>query len=113
MLTVSTEEQPLISLEEGEALYEANQPLPPADEGSKELQALEEFSSKVELILQTVNDKEYFAAATFMKPPFEEYKKPVTYPSIGSVVGKFAGRKAALIQTDVGTYVGTYLQDAI
>ena len=83
------------------------------DETAK-LSNLSKFSQEVKFILQTVNKKEYQAAVTYMKPPkFDGYTKSVTYPSIGSVVGMFAGHKAALIQTDVGANATPFIDRAI
>ena len=35
-----------------------------------------------------------------MQPPFDVYKTSIIFPSVGSVIGMFAGHKTALIRTD-------------
>ena len=70
---------------------------------------LSKFS--MEVVLQTVNDNEYQAAITLMRPPFE---KSVVFSTAGTVVGYFGNHKTALIQTDVSGNAGDYIiQDAI
>ena len=65
------------------------------------------------LILQTVNDNEYQAAVVSMDPPSENFARPVTFPVAGMVVGKFAKKKVALIQTMPGPMVGKHVEYAL
>ena len=70
------------------------------------------FSSEVELILQTVNENEYQAAVTLLEPPNNKFSKAVFFPKAGMVLGMFATKKTALIQTKVGEGAGDF-EDAI
>lgn len=74
---------------------------------------LQKFSLEVEVILQTVNENEYQAATTFLKPPDEMFSKAVVFPKVGMVVGMFADKKTALIQTDMGEDAGEFIAEAI
>lgn len=86
---------------------------PPSDKSSKYYSNLVTFSQEVEFILQTTSTN-FLAAATYMKPPpFDSYKKSVTFPSVGNIVGMFAGHKAALVVTDIGDYTTPYLEQAM
>lgn len=48
-----------------------------------------------------------------MQPPSADFTNAVTFPMPAMVVGKFAGIKAALIQTKPGRKVTKYVEDAI
>ena len=78
-------------------------PLPSPTEDS-ERQAVKEFATKVQVVIQTCNDAEYYAALEKLKPPNQEFSKPVNYPHkwLTIVVGTFAGRDAAVIKTEQG-----------
>ena len=85
-----------------------------------ELQALENFSKKVAIIIHTVNDNEYWAAADHLGPPESDDGNPipglktsVTFPKTGSAVGMFGGYKAALVQTRMGEMCRGDIQDAL
>ena len=83
-------------------------------EDSKEYQELEKFSSEVELILLTINDHEYHAAAIHMEKPPGGFNRAVFVPGNGNrVVGVFGGMKTVLIQSRVGSDCDTYIQQAI
>ncbi len=106
-------ELPLYNEAQQRELFTANRPAHPPKPGTEEHKKLKEFSNEVEIILQTVNENEFQAAATEMEPPDQSFSTAVVFPSAGKVVGMFADKKAALIQTDVGANAGDYIQDAI
>lgn len=94
-------------------LYKQRIPADCPDSGSKEYIELELFSKNIQIILQTVNENEYQAAAVEMKPPTKTFKSSVFFPSPSIVVGMFGRNRAALIQTDVGSNCREYIEDAI
>lgn len=94
-------------------LYRANKPRVPPKKNTNECKQLRKFCQTVEIILQTVDEKEYQAAVTFMEAPADNFSRAVVYPSNGMVVGKFAGMKTALIQTDSGEKCRVFVEDAI
>ena len=75
--------------------------------------AMKKFSQEVELILQTVNENEYQAAVTLLEPPNKKFSKAVVFPKVGMVLGMFAKKKTALIQTKAGEGAGDFIEDAI
>ena len=87
----------------------------PADLPDEETKTdeLSKFCEDVLLILQTVNDNEYRAAVVSMEPPSENFSKPVTFPMTGMVIGKFAKKKIALIQTMPGRKISVYVENAL
>ena len=80
--------------------------------GTKEYKSLQEFCPKVEIILQTVNENEFYAATTFLKPPNDLFKKAVIFPENCIVLGKFGNKRVALIQTKVGDNAGNFIKKA-
>lgn len=105
-------ETPLFTQAEQEKMYRDNKPEGPR--GNAERASLQSFSLEVELLLQTVNDNEYQAAVTFLRPPSAEFSKAIVFPKVGMVVGVFAGKKTALIQTKVGLGgAGDFVEEAI
>ena len=110
---ICVDEQPRYDETEQEKLFKKYRPGRPPSKGSAEHKELSKFSEKVEMILQTVNENEYQAAVTFLKPPSDKFKKSIVFPSPGTVLGYFAGHKVALIQTDIGANIGDYIQAAI
>ncbi len=74
---------------------------------------MKQFCEAIQVILHTVNQNEYDAAATYMEPPSTKFERPIVYPETGFVVGKFAGIKIALIKTEAGSKCRDYIQDAI
>ena len=78
-----------------------------------ERSAMENFSLEVKLILQTVNDNEYQAAVTLLEPPNKKFSNAVVFPKVGMVLGMFAEKKTALIQTKAGEGAGDFIEDAI
>lgn len=88
-------------------------PLPAPKRKSADYKKLLKFCNKVEIILQVVNDNEYQAAITMLKPPNENFDKAVVFPSNGKVIGMFADLKTAIIQTDVGSNASTYIEDGL
>lgn len=48
-----------------------------------------------------------------MEAPHRDFPKAVVFPMNGMVVGMFAGKKTALIQTEVGENIDSYVEEAI
>ena len=84
-------------------MYRDKIPDNPPKPNSPEHETLTAFTSEVDVILHTVNDKEYQAAVTCMDPPDDFTKAVRNFPNPAMVVGMFAGKKAALIQTLPGS----------
>lgn len=93
--------------------YRAKRPQNPPRVTTKEYEALKKFCNNVELILLTINENEYHAAALFMEKPLGNFEKAVFYPNPNMVVGMFADKRTALIQTDVGAHCSLYIREAI
>ena len=78
----------------------------PSQEEQK--QAIKEFAAnEVEVVIQTCNKAEYYAALEKVEPPqIEGIEKPVEYPHgwYKIVVGTFAGKNAAVAWTEQGSY---------
>ena len=106
------DEKPTFDEKEQKKLFRAHRPLPPPTPSSAEHKELLAFTQEVKIILQTVNENEYQAAVTYLTPPSDKFQKAVVFPSAGTVVGYFGVHRVALIQTDVGSNVGDYVQDA-
>ena len=94
-------------------LYFERMPLDLPEEKTDEYQSLEKFSKEVEIILQTVNENEYQAATTFLQPPNEHFNKAVIFPKNCMVLGNFARKKTALIQTRAGSKAGNFIEKAL
>ena len=112
LIAIETE-MPLFTQAEQEKMYRDRRP---EGHSGNAKHALQHFSREVELILQTVDDNEYQAAVTFLKPPNiiePEFSRAVVYPKVGMVVGMFAGKKTALIQTKVGPGAANFVEEAI
>ena len=88
-----------------------NKPLTPPTEESKR-QAVKDFATNVKVVIQTCNPSEYYAALEKLKPPNQEFAKPVEYPDpdLTIVVGTFAGVEAAVIKTEQGVKSKTELE---
>ena len=107
-------EVPKFDLQYGEDEYRKKMPQNYPEEGTEEYQELKRFSSKVELILLTINEHEYRAAAIYMEKPSDKFDQAVFVPGYGNiVVGMFAKIKTALIQSDVGARSDEFIKDAI
>ena len=75
------------------------------DEATKK--AVQLFTRQVVLILHTCNVNEYWAALEKLEPPTKEDSseirdRPIIYPQVGSVIGWFAGYRAAVVRTGQG-----------
>ncbi len=87
--------------------------------GTEEYALLENYQNEVEVILHTLNDNEYNAAITYLSAPdikggsFEKEKKGIIFPRTGIVLGTFAGKKVALIQTEQGSKIRGDIEKAI
>ena len=71
------------------------------------MQAVQWFSNNVILILHTCDEKDYWAALEMLEPPTTDNQReirdrPIIYPQIGSVIGWFAGYRAAVVRTGQG-----------
>ena len=49
---------------------------------------------------------------TYMEKPLDGYSNAVIFPTAGTVVGKFAGHKAAIFQTNIGS-ADSYIDEVI
>jgi nucleoside phosphorylase len=74
---------------------------------------LQKFSREVEIILLTINDNEFHAALNFIEKPVETLEKSVFFPKPNMVVGMFADKKTAVIQTAMGGKCDFYIYEAI
>ena len=101
-------------MDDGEKRYREKMPQNYPEEGSEDYQELKRFASAVELILLTINEHEYRAAAVYMESPSDKFKRAVFVPGLGNrVVGMFARIKIALIQSEVGARSDEFIKDAI
>ena len=71
------------------------------------MQAVQLFAKEVVIILHTCNKNEYWAALERLKPPTTSDRNkirdhPIIYPQVGSVIGWFAGYRAAVVRTGQG-----------
>ena len=84
-------------------MYREKTPGRPPKLGTPEYEKLMAFTSEVDVILHTVNDKEYQAAVTCMEPPDGFDTAIQNFPGPAMVVGMFADKKVALIKTKPGS----------
>ena len=94
-----------------EQLRTDNEPQP-AEEVQELEEELEDFCKDVKIILHTVDENEYDAATTFLKPPSDKFKKTVEYSDF-EVIGVFAGIKVALIKTEAGLKCREYIREVL
>ncbi len=114
MSFLPTAEQPAYNDIEQKIRFRDSRPSIPPKMGTNEFKMLKEFSDEVRFIFQAVNENEYQAAVTFMKPPENTlFSRAVVFPRPGTVVGMFADKKTALIYTSEGSDCFDYVQDAI
>ena len=71
------------------------------------VKAVQLFATQVVVILHTCNANEYWAALERLEPPTKGdgsniRDRPITYPQVGSVIGWFAGYRAAVVRTGQG-----------
>ena len=71
------------------------------------MEAVRLFARQVVVILHTCNANEYWAALERLKPPTKGdggkiQDRPIIYPQVGSVIGWFAGYRAAVVRTGQG-----------
>ena len=70
------------------------------------MKAVQLFARQVVIILHACNTNEYWAALERLEPPTTDQSKirdyPIIYPQVGSVVGYFAGYRAAVVRTGQG-----------
>ncbi len=94
-------------------MYHENKPVTPPEVETREFRELLKFQKEVQLILQVVNENEYQAATTYMKPPTDNFDRAVLFPRANMVVGRIGGIKTVLLQADMGNYVRAYVEEAI
>ena len=80
--------------------------------------AVQLFARQVVLILHTCNNNEYWAALEKLEPPTAKdgskiRDRPINYPRIGSVIGWFAGYRAAVVRTQQGNKCRDELTEAL
>ena len=71
------------------------------------MQAVQLFAKEVVIILHTCNENEYWAALERLQPLTTDNRsniqnRPISYPQVGSVIGWFAGYRAAVVRTGQG-----------
>ena len=71
------------------------------------MKAVQFFARQVVLILHTCNVNEYWAALEKLEPPTKDDRsnirdRSIIYPRVGSVIGWFAGYRAAVVRTEQG-----------
>ena len=71
------------------------------------MKAVQLFARQVVLIVHTCNQIEYWAALERLEPPTKEdgseiQDRSIIYPRVGSVIGWFAGYRAAVVRTGQG-----------
>ena len=74
---------------------------------------MKSFCERITYVLHTVNDNEYDAAKTRLKPPSDNFERAVVYPRAGFVIGMFADLEVALIKTEPGSDCRDYIQEII
>lgn len=85
-------------------MYREKTPGRPPKLGTPAHEKLTAFALEVNVILHTVNEKEYQAAVTCMEPPDDDFDAAVqNFPEPAMVVGMFADKKVALIKTKPGS----------
>ena len=82
------------------------------------MRAVRLFARQVVVILHTCNDNEYWAALERLEPPTKEDRsdirdRAIIYPQIGSVIGWFAGYRAAVVRTQQGNKCRDELSKAL
>ena len=83
------------------------------------IQAVQLFAKKVVVILHTCNKKEYWAALERLQPPTMDDQsntirdRPIIHPQVGSVIGWFAGYRAAVVRTGQGNKCRDELSKAL
>ncbi len=81
-----------------------------------EYELLKNYQNEIKVILHTVNDKEYKAATTYLSAPDIEggsFKNATVSTRINIVLGTFAEKKVALIQTEQGSKIREDITEAI
>ena len=82
------------------------------------MKAVQFFARQVVLILHTCNINEYWAAVERLEPPTKEdgstiWDHTIIYPQVGSVIGWFAGYRAAVVRTGQGNQCRDELTTAL
>ena len=66
------------------------------------MEAVQLFARQVVLIVHTCNVNEYWGALERLKPGGITQDRPIIYPQVGSVIGWFAGYRAAVVRNGQG-----------
>ena len=82
------------------------------------MKAVQLFARQVVLILHTCNINEYWAALERLEPPTKDGHsrigdRSIIYPQVGSVIGWFAGYRAAVVRTQQGDKCRDELKKAL
>ena len=82
------------------------------------MQAVRLFAKEIVIIIHTCNVKEYWAALERLQPPTTDdgssiQDRPIIYPLVGSVIGWFAGYRAAVVRTGQGNKSRNELEVAL
>ena len=82
------------------------------------MKAVQLFARQVVVVLHTCNDSEYWAALERLKPATKRdggkiRDRPIIYPQVGSVIGWFAGYRAAVVRTGQGNKCRDELMKAL
>ena len=97
-----------------EVIQKECEPLKPSED---QHQAVKDFAAtEVKVVIQSCNKAEYTAALEAIeRPPLPMFDKPVRYPTdkFTIVVGTFAGKSAAIVQTDQGTKCTDNLKEVL
>ncbi len=107
------EREPNITEEE---LVRDNIPARSPEKHTEEYELLQKYQNQVEVILHTLNYNEYNAATTYLSAPDIEggsFERATTFPCIGTVLGTFAEKKVALVQTEQGSKIRGDIERAI
>ena len=103
LLNTADLETPMYGDAQQKQMYRKKTPGWTPKSGTPEYEKLMAFTLEVNVILHTVNDKEYQAADTCMEPPDGFDTAIQNFPGPGMVVGMFADKKVALIKTKPGS----------
>ena len=106
-------EMPRFSDEDRIRLYREKKPLDSPNSGTSEYEQLQKFSKEVDIILLTINDKEFHAAIINIEKPAENFDRAVFFPKGYMVVGMFANKKTAIIHSAMGKRSNSFIDEAI
>lgn len=106
-------ETPIFDDVKQKEMYRSKLPDNPPKVGTEEHKKLMQFALEVRVILHTVNDNEFQAAVTCIKAP-ENFNAAVeNFPRPAMVLGVFADKKVALIQSAQGSSCRNSMDSAL